>query len=149
MKASLLSASLWVLGTLYAQNERLIAVKVSWTAEACQAPFNRQAANDLGTPQSASGMTLHLHAATQKEEWKLVADEKSCILIPATEGLWHLFAPEKRRHYGSVAEKDSACVLWKRQPNASFTLHPPFPDTLFINFHRTCPPCKIPVPASK
>jgi hypothetical protein len=150
MKAVIpLISTVLVLGTLHGQKDRSIFIRLSWTADACQAHFSRQAIQDLGTPQSAAGMTFYLRSPENGEEWKLEADETGCVRIPPIEGVWQIFSYEKKRHYGSVAEKDSACTRWKQEPNFSFTLSPPFPDTLIITLHRTCPPCRVPFPIAK
>lgn len=149
MKPILFVAGIFVSAILKGQTERFVSVRFSWTAEACLAPHSRLAAQDLGTPQSAAGMTLYLTMPEYRKEWKLEADEKGCVLIPALQGSWQVFAPEKKRHYGSMAEKDSACLIWKQKPNALFFLNPPIPDTLIVTFHRTCPPCRIPLPDVK
>lgn len=149
MNLLLLFAGIFFYGILLGQNDQIIYVRLSWTADVCQTPLNRQAIQDLRIPQSAAGLTLYFLSVEKKEVFRLEADAYGGVRIPAVEGMWQVFAPEKKRHYGSVAEKDSVCIQWKLEPNVSFSLKRPLPDTLFVSFHRTCPPCRIPLPITK
>lgn len=130
-------------------SSQTVYVRFMWTADPCMAPHNRMAAEDLKTPKSASGMLISLIPPQTRHELRLEADINGIVQIKAEEGLWQVFTAEKRRHYGNLAERDSACMSWKNSPNITFSLEPPFPDSISLVLHRTCPPCNYLLPKDK
>lgn len=118
-----------------------IVVRVRWTAEVCSSAPHRLLMDDLSRPKDATGLTLTFRAQNDDREAKATVGPRSLLNLSLEPGTWEVYAPEKRRHYGSLAEKDSLCQQWKNTPDALLTFSPHTRDTLQLHLLRTCSPC--------
>ncbi|MCS6978584.1 MAG: hypothetical protein NZM15_00605 [Flavobacteriales bacterium] len=126
--------------------QKNLTLRIFYTIENCKSKPNRVVAEEFSYPKHSGGQIFYLRAPGSAQELKVTADDQSCISVNPKAGLWQIFTQEKRRHYGSIAEKDTACQRWKAEPNHIFELREPFPDTLTLTVQRTCVRCRFPLP---
>ncbi|MCS6981704.1 MAG: hypothetical protein N2110_08340 [Flavobacteriales bacterium] len=132
---------LLMVGMTYQATAQPIVVRVQWTGEVCSSAPHRLLMDDISRPKDATGLTLTFRAQSNGREVKATVGSHSLLQLSLEAGTWEVFAPEKRRHYGSLAEKDSLCQQWKNTPNALLTFTSLMRDTLQLHLHRTCAPC--------